>query len=179
MTEAERLPTPSSASAFESPTPSRRGLPPDSPAHLLDTNNLVRIVKRDDAERPLIIGAIQRLAQSGADLCYVPQNIVELWNVLTRPLANNGCGMKVSDAKREIALLEREFTFLPDNEKVHTEWRRLVETHSVSGKQVHDARLVAAMVVHGVTHLLTLNTADFKRYSEITAVHPRTLVEAR
>ncbi len=90
-------------------------------AHVRDTNNLVRIVKRDDAERPLIMGAIQRLAAEGADLCYVPQNIVELWSVLTRPQEANGCGMKVSDAKREIELLEREFTFLPDNERVHIE----------------------------------------------------------
>jgi predicted nucleic acid-binding protein len=140
---------------------------------------LVRIVKRDDPERPLIMAAIQRLAKGGADLCDVPQNIVELWNVLTRPLAVNGCGLNVNDAKREIALLEREFTFLPDNEKIHTEWRRLVETYSVSGKQVHDARLVAARIVHGVTHLLTLNTADFTRYTEIAAVHPRALAEIR
>jgi len=145
-------------------------------AYLLDTNNLVRIVKRDDAERPLIIRAIQRLAEEGVELCYVPQNIVELWNVLTRPVAADGCGLKVADAKREIALLEREFTFRPDNERIHTEWRRLVETHSVSGKQVRDARLAAAMIVHDVTHLLTLNTADFARYPEIAAVHPRTLV---
>jgi predicted nucleic acid-binding protein len=136
-------------------------------------------VKRDDSERPLIIGAIHRLAEEGVELCYVPQNIVELWNVLTRPAAVNSCGMTVSDAKCEIALLEREFTFLPDNEKVHTEWRRLVETHSVSGKQVHDARLVAAMIVHGITHVLTLNTSDFTRYSEITAVHPRELAGIR
>jgi hypothetical protein len=33
------------------------------------------------------------------------------------------------------------------------------------------------MMVHGVTHLLTLNTADFTRYPEITAVHPRALAE--
>jgi predicted nucleic acid-binding protein len=148
-------------------------------AYLLDTNNLVRIVKRDDAERPLIMAAIHRLAEEGAELCYVPQNIVELWNVLTRPVAANGCGLNVREAKREIAILEREFTFLPDNEKVHTEWRRLVETHSVLGKQVHDARLVAAMIVHGISHLLTLNQADFTRYPEITAVHPRALAPIR
>jgi hypothetical protein len=45
----------------------------------------------------------------------------------------------------------------------------------VSGVQVHDARIAAAMRVHGVTHLLTLNTGDFTRYPGITAVHPATL----
>ncbi len=37
---------------------------------------------------------------------------------------------------------------------------------------VHDARLVAAMLVHGLSHILTFNTTEFARYSEITAVHP-------
>jgi predicted nucleic acid-binding protein len=31
------------------------------------------------------------------------------------------------------------------------------------GVQVHDARIVAVMNVHGVTHLLTLNGGDFSR----------------
>jgi hypothetical protein len=62
---------------------------------------------------------------------------------------------------------------------VHVEWRRLVITHSVAGARVHDARLVAAMRVHAVTHLLTLNTGDFARYREITAVDPKTLAEIR
>ena len=49
----------------------------------------------------------------------------------------------------------------------------------VMGVQVHDARLVATMIAHRITHLLTLNDQDFARYPEITAVHPRQLVEAR
>jgi len=36
------------------------------------------------------------------------------------------------------------------------EWRRLVVTCSVSGVQVHDARLVAAMHAYGLQSLLTL-----------------------
>jgi predicted nucleic acid-binding protein len=64
---------------------------------------------------------------------------------------------------------------LADSEAVYHEWRRLVLAHSVSGVKVHDARLVAAMSVHGVTHLLTLNPEDFKRYTHITTVHPGSL----
>jgi len=61
---------------------------------------------------------------------------------------------------------------LPDSEAAYHEWRRLVVAHSVAGVQVHDARLAAAMKVHAVTHLLTLNIGDFKRYPHVTAVHP-------
>jgi predicted nucleic acid-binding protein len=40
------------------------------------------------------------------------------------------------------------------------------------GVNVHDARLVAVMLVYGVKNILTFNTRDFNRYSEIVAVHP-------
>ena len=49
-------------------------------------------------------------------------------------------------------------------------------THAVIGVQVHDARLVALLQVHGVTHILTLNTADFHRYHGITALSPTELL---
>jgi predicted nucleic acid-binding protein len=65
---------------------------------------------------------------------------------------------------------------LPDTPDIFSEWERLVETYEVSGRQAHDARLVAAMHVHDVTHLLTFNTDDFKRFVEITAVNPKTVV---
>ncbi len=42
--------------------------------------------------------------------------------------------------------------------------------HQVSGTKVHDAKLVAAMHVHGIGKILTFNTADFAR-SEIDAIH--------
>jgi predicted nucleic acid-binding protein len=48
-----------------------------------------------------------------------------------------------------------------------------VVRHQVSGKQVYDARIVAAMLVHNLTHLLTFNDGDFKRFTEITVVNPR------
>ena len=41
---------------------------------------------------------------------------------------------------------------------------------SVSGVQVHEARLVATMRVIGISNLLTLNVQDFRRYPDIEAV---------
>jgi len=48
----------------------------------------------------------------------------------------------------------------------------------VSGKQAHDARLAAAMLRHGLTHLLTFNIEDFKRYPSINILDPK-VVAAR
>jgi predicted nucleic acid-binding protein len=47
----------------------------------------------------------------------------------------------------------------------------------VSGVAVHDARLVATMLVHNVTHILTFNTSDFARYASegVVAVDPNSV----
>ena len=141
--------------------------------HLLDGNILLRLVKRGDPEHSLVAFAIEQLIEEGAEICHTPQNVVEFWNVFTRPKERNGFGLSVAETDRQAGLIEAQFTLLPDNERIHNEWRRLVVTHGVSGAQVHDARLIAAMRVHGITHLLTLNRADFLRYRDITVVHPR------
>jgi len=63
-------------------------------------------------------------------------------------------------------------SLLPENEHVYRGWRQIVVKHGVMGVQVHDARLVAAMYVHGVKHVLTLNVADFSRFGGLTGLHP-------
>ena len=59
------------------------------------------------------------------------------------------------------------------------EWRNLVVAHSVTGVKVHDARLVAAMRVYGISHLLTFDAEDFRRYANITVSRPEDIVSAR
>jgi predicted nucleic acid-binding protein len=117
--------------------------------------------------------ALRTLRQRGVDRTYLSQNMIELWNVCTRPAsARGGFGMSVAEVGRAARLIERLFTLLPDNPDIHKEWRRIVVAHGVQGVQVHDARLVAAMYIHGITHIVTLNASDFRRYPNITAVHP-------
>ena len=79
-------------------------------------------------------------------------------------------------AEVELTRLENLFPILPDVPEIYPEWRRLVVTYNVMGVNVHDARLVAAMLAHGLTNILTFNTNDFTRYSEITTVHPTAVI---
>ena len=72
-----------------------------------------------------------------------------------------------------MADLKKLFVVLADTDAILAEWERLVVRYRVIGKQAHDARLVAAMLVHQVTHLLTFNSDDFKRFTEITVVNPQ------
>jgi hypothetical protein len=47
--------------------------------------------------------------------------------------------------------------------------------HGVCGKKAHDTRLVAAMLVHGVKHILTFNVGDFARYPNVVVLDPISL----
>ena len=112
----------------------------------------------------IIRAAVRKLRPSGHSVHATPQNFVEFWNVATRPIERNGFGLVPATADRLLRLVERLFPLLPDSPDVYTEWPRLVVSFGVSGIQVHDARITAAMIVHGVTHILTFNTTDFVRY---------------
>lgn len=139
---------------------------------LIDTNILLRMTRRSDPQHELVDTALARLAGQGTILHYTHQNIAELWNAMTRPLAHNGFGLTVGEAEREVRVIEAGMSFLPDSAAVYREWRRIVLQHGVLGVQVHDARLAAAMYVHRVSHILTLNVTDFGRFGGLTAMHP-------
>jgi predicted nucleic acid-binding protein len=143
---------------------------------LADTNILLRLNSYKDPDFTAIRDAVRSLTGRGFHICYTPRNIIEFWNACTRPSQQNGYGLSIADTQRRIGEIEGAFTLLPDNEQVYPEWRRLVEAHSVFGAQVHDARLVAAMLVHDVASILTLNKRDFMRYPGIAVEHPRDVV---
>ena len=143
---------------------------------LLDSNILIRWLQPRDLSFPAIEASIARLAHEGSVLCYTSQNLAEFWNVLTRPAGRNGYGLTPAQADVYAQQVERRFRLLVDNVAIHEEWRKLLVTSGVSGVQVHDARLAAAMRVHGVQRILTLNKSDFIRFEDIEAVHPQDLL---
>src|ERR1700674_544686 len=139
---------------------------------LVDTNILLRSSRRTDPQHKLVDSALARLAEQGTTLYFTAQNIAELWNAMTRPVVRNGLGLSVTDADLVVQAIESGMSLLPDNEAVYREWRRIVVQYGVSGVRVHDALLAAAMYVHRVDYILTLNVADFSRFTGLIALHP-------
>jgi predicted nucleic acid-binding protein len=141
-------------------------------AILIDTNILLRLLQPHHPHCDLVERALGTLRTQNETLNVTPQNLMEFWAVATRPTSENGLGMTVENAAVELAAFQRLFTLLPETALVFQEWERLVSKHQVSGKNTHDAHIVAAMNAYGITRILTLNVQDFTRYSDISAVHP-------
>ena len=141
-------------------------------SYLVDTNVLLRSVQESHPMHSDAANSIDLLLRQRDQVCIIPQNLVEFWCVATRLEVRNGLGMSIDETVRRIEAFKKAFVLSPDIDATFGEWEQLVAKHQVLGKKVYDARLVAAMNVYGVTHLLTFNTDDFKRYDLITVVSP-------
>jgi predicted nucleic acid-binding protein len=139
---------------------------------LLDTSTLLRTLQPLHPQRETARVAIIALTSRGHELHIVPQNLMELWVVATRPTSQNGLGLSIKEATSELMRLKSMFPLLPDTPAIYPVWESLVIQHQVSGKPAHDARLVAAMQVHGLTTILTFDKTGFSRYAGIEVVHP-------
>ena len=139
---------------------------------LIDTSTLLRTLQASHPQRETARVAIKALIARGRELHIVPQNLVELWVVATRPLSQNGLGLSTPEAAAELARLKSMFLLLADTPAIYPVWESLVIQYRVFGKPAHDARLVAAMRVHGLTTILTFDRTGFSRYAGIEVLHP-------
>lgn len=150
-------------------------IPKGSLTYLVDTNVLVRLLVPADPLHPQARATVRKLARKGEAMCVAVQNLIELWNVATRPRDRNGLGKSPSAVDQMLAELEPTFPRLAEPARVYDIWRDLVVRFAVSGVQVHDARLVAVMLANDVSNILTFNVQDFQRYGErgIRPLDPR------
>ena len=146
-----------------------------TPSILLDTNILLRLANAGDPQHGTARAAVGKLAAAGERLCYVPQCAYEYFVVATRPVAVNGLGVDPWRAAAEISAWVNRFHLLPDDVDIYRSWLALIGAHPVRGRPAHDARLVAAMIRHGVPRILTFNGRDFARYPAATVIDPATV----
>ncbi len=145
---------------------------------LIDTNILTRSAQPAHAQHATALRALKAIRAQGNEPCIVPQVIYEYWAICTRPVDANGLGMAPPQVELKIAQIKRLFILLRDERAIFPEWEKLVVQYQVKGKTSHDARLVAAMVRHGLKHLLTLDAPDFARYAGITVFTPDQVLRA-
>src|SRR5690242_1518797 len=129
--------------------------------YLVDTNILTRMADLAHAMHQEALDAVRLLTQQGHKLHVISQNFYEFWVVATRPVNVNGLGKTVAEALADLVCFEGLFHRLDETTPLYSVWKNLVASTPVLGKNAHDARFVAAMAVHGLTHLLTFDAQDF------------------
>ncbi len=139
---------------------------------LLDANVLLRSSQLRHILYLPAQRAIDELLRAGHELLLVPQVLYEYWVVATRPLGENGLGLSVDAVGQRFERFQRIFPLISDEAGVFAAWKTLVQQFGVRGKPAHDTRLVAAMQCHRISHIVTFDTAHFRRYPEVVVIDP-------
>jgi predicted nucleic acid-binding protein len=140
-------------------------------AVLTDTNIFLRLLQPHHPHCHAAEQAPDLLRSRGEELNVTSQNLIEFWAVATRPMSEDGLGLGIEEAGRKLDQIKRLWSLVAEL-PLAEEWERIVRLHGVLGKNTHDARLVAAMHVHGIESILTFNARDFVRYQDITVLEP-------
>lgn len=146
--------------------------------YFLDTNILLRMSDSNSPMHLLAGQAAARLLTENNQLFITSQTIIEFWVVATRPTDVNGLGWDTERTQTEVEQILSQFPQLPETPQIFSHWWDLVTRYQLKGKRVHDARLVAVMLAHQVTHLLTFNPDDFRTMEAIAVTTPQNITDA-
>jgi predicted nucleic acid-binding protein len=131
---------------------------------MLDTNVLLAASDEGRGEHGDALTVLNDWAAGRTELCTSGQVIREYLSVATRPAARKGLGLKLPDAVGNVRAIRERTTLLAEDSTVTDRLLGLLGDVECGGKQVHDANLVATMLVHGVGTVVTMNLDDFARF---------------
>ena len=138
---------------------------------LVDTNILLTATTPARARHRDALEILNEWPNRGVRLCTCGQVLREYLVVATRRPEENGLGLKVRAALKNVAEMAGRMRFLDEDSEVAERLRELLHEVDCSGKRVHDANLVAIANRHGVATVITANVDDFDRFH----AHLRTL----
>jgi predicted nucleic acid-binding protein len=144
-------------------------------SYLLDTNIILRFTDTHSSEYEIINNAIFQILLQGGQCFITSQVLIEFWVVATRPVAVNGLGWTPEATEQAVQMLIHQFEWLEETPDIFRIWLNLVTNHRISGKRSHDLRIQAVMLVHNISHILTLNPKDFVEVEGIAIVHPNSI----
>lgn len=137
----------------------------------IDTNVLVFANQRSAPRHAEALAALKGIRAAKTTLWISRQVMREYLAVLTR--FQTFAAPTVHDlAIERIRRFEHLFQVAEDGPAVTTRLLELLAHTPCGGKQIHDANIVATMLVHGIGRLLTDNVADFARFGTVIEVLP-------
>lgn len=138
-----------------------------TPLVVVDTNVLLAATDRSRAAHE---SATRFLNDDTRRLALTPQIVREYLAVTTRPAEVNGFGLSGADAVANMEQFLDDMELLPEDVSATRRLMDLIGEHSASGKQVHDANVVAVALARQASVIVTDNTRHFSRFADLIDV---------
>ncbi len=132
----------------------------------LDTNVLLAATDEGRGEHGRALAVLNEWPADGIALYASGQVLREYLCVATRNVGDNGLGLTQAEALTNVAALRDRLSVLDESAKGLDRLLELLGSVDCRGKQVHDANVVATMLVNGVAAIVTANDNDFRRFAE-------------
>jgi predicted nucleic acid-binding protein len=137
----------------------------------IDTNVLIYATRRTASEHAAAQAALARLEGEGRSLWISLQILREYLAAVTRPQVTSPA-LSMETAIADVRRFRQVFHVAEDRPVVLDRLLTLLGAHYGAGRQVHDTNIVATMLEHGISRLLTFNAADFRRFARIIELEP-------
>lgn len=135
----------------------------DPAAVVVDTNVLLAATDRSRAAH---VNATSFLNEDERRLALTPQIVREYVAVATRPAGANGLGLSGEDAVANVQEFLSDMELLSEGREATSHLLDLVTHRLATGKQVHDANIVAVALTHHAGAIVTDNTRHFVRFED-------------
>jgi predicted nucleic acid-binding protein len=141
----------------------------------IDTNVLVFANAVEAPHHETALSTIKECRQAGIEL-WISQQVLREYLAVRSRQQTFVEPMDAATLVERVQYFRSAFRVAQDSREVLDKLLNVMQETNFGGKQIHDANIVATMLVHGVSHLLTNNVTDFKRFSGRIKVVP--LVES-
>ena len=131
---------------------------------VLDTNVLLTATDEGRPGHTHALTALNSWPAAGVVLYTSGQILREYLVVATRPVSGNGLGLDREHAIGNVRALRARLQTLAEDLRVSDRLVDLLDDVRCTGSQIHDANIVATMLVHGIETLVTANVTDFRRF---------------
>ena len=140
----------------------------------LDTNILVYAHREDSPFHDVAARRVAELAEGGAAWAIPWPCIHEFLAIVTHPRIYDPPTPLTAALEQVDAWIESpSLVLLTESDQHWPELRSLIEKAKVTGGRIHDARVAALCLQHGVRELWSADR-DFGRFTQLTVINPVT-----
>ena len=139
----------------------------------IDTNLLVYAVSSDS---PFYLSARKILEQKLKDEyeLWISRQVIREYLVVMSRSEILLQRQSMEDVIRDFKKVIKSFSIANDTMNVTEKLYQLIEKYDVKGKNIHDANVVATMLVNGIQEIITHNIKDFRRFEPEISITPLT-----
>lgn len=135
----------------------------------IDTNILLRATVHKMPLHSECKALVAQLWADNTEIWISRQVIREYLVQITHPRTINP-PLTSEEIYERVGTIRSLFRVADDTDSVTTHLLTLLHTHPTSGKQVHDANVIATMIAYGIDTLVTLNIDDMKRFADVISL---------